>query len=591
MDSSDLLIEQKYKVPIERINPFGKDELIDFQVFLSYINKFLSKIDYEIITKSFYFCYDNHKHIKRISGEPYYTHPLKVAISLITDFGVTDCEIIAAALLHDTIEDVDGVNYELLNEKFGKNIAVMVEAVTKIKGVKTRTMDKGATYSKLFLALIKNVMVIIIKLADRLDNLRTLHYLDKAHQEAIGYETLNFYTPIAYRLGLSKIRKDMEDLSLFFIDRNSFNILRQALENKQKIFIEFIKNFFHQISQKLNEHKIKYIITIEHKHIYEIYKMIEQGKNLNEIDNFYSIVITLQSNDTAECYRVYGIIANIFGPVNNLIDYISRPRINLYRALHSTHFGPGRKLVEVIIRTEDMDKIASDGISAVYSVNKDYKPINFNENEVEAWVKWMQDILEAGEEDAIQKIWGSIKLNLYEEEITTHVKDHASINLPKGSCIVDLAFAINDDLGFHSISAKVNNEIKNLDYILNNNDYIKIISSPNTRPAFEWQNWVITNNAVIKLHNYFKVNNSQNNSIFLQNTFQAKLKLICENRNNALFEIRNIIGIENINRIYLFTTSSFIEAAIQLSLQDKQYYNIIFNKLLSIKGLKSIEKI
>ena len=382
MTENKIIIEPIYEIPLEKQNPFGNNTMEDLSYLLTLCNKYCPSCDINLITKAFYFCVDNHKNDLRKSGEPYYTHPLKVAISLIIDFSVTDSQSLVAALLHDTIEDVQNVTNDIVRQKFGEEILNIVDAVTKIKGAKTRTMDKTATYGKLFLALIKDVRVILIKLADRLDNMKTLFYLNESKQKAIAKETLNFYTPFAQRLGLTKVKKQLEDLSLYFIDKQTFNNIHTALIEKRNIFLGFIKNFLVTINSKLTERNIPHTLTMEHKHVYEIYTMLQQGRALDEIDNFYSMVIVLSTNDYSEAYRAYGIIANIFGPVSSLDDYISRPKINLYRALHSTHIGPNRKLIEVIIRTMDMDYIVDKGIVATNQLTKQAKPLSLDEQDV-----------------------------------------------------------------------------------------------------------------------------------------------------------------------------------------------------------------
>ncbi|MFC2132044.1 HD domain-containing protein [Bacteroidota bacterium] len=611
MESKQIKIEPFYELPLEEENPYGKDILDDLNALLTNCTKYIVNPDFEKITKAYYFCVDGHRHIKRESGEPYYTHPLKVSLSLMKDFSVHDTASIIAALLHDTIEDVEGITIELVESKFGKDVARIVDGVTKIKGTMTRQMDKAATYGKLFLALVKDIRVIIIKLADRLDNMRTLFYLRDEKQKAIAYETLNFYTPFAQRLGLTKIKKNFEDLSLYFIDKRAFNNIHESLEQKRNVFINYIKNFLAQINQKLNERNVAHVLTIEHKHVYEIFTMIEQGKPLEEIDNFYSMVITLKTNDYSEAYRAYGIIANVFGPVSSLDDYIARPKINLYRALHSTHFGPGRKLIEVIIRTEEMDRIVERGIIEYAFPNKVSKPsggkpsggepLALDEAEVVEWVDWMQDVIHTGEKDAIQKIWGSIKKNLYEDDITIHIKDAEGMHpeqsrlesyvLPIGACPIDLAFAISENLALRCISVKVNDVVKSLDYELKNNDYVEIITSPKSEPSPEWQNFVITNKAVVKLHNYFKDYKSEKITYKVADKDIIKLRVKAEDRKGLLNDIRAEIGIENIRRVYLFTSNSEFEGLFHIQFDNNYSINALFTKLLSVKGIRGIERI
>jgi len=581
-----------YELELEKECPYGRDVNEDLRLLLDQCRKSIVDFDEILITKAFNKCVNDFAGQVRSSGDPFYTHPLKVAISLMRDFDFGENKTIVASLLHDSVEDNHEVTIESIEEEFGAEIARIVDGVTKIKGEKTRQMDKAATYKKLFEALVQDVRVILIKLADRLDNMRTLYHLSQKHQKAIGHETLNFYTPFAQRLGLIKIKMKLEDLALYFTDRTAYNEIKPALDNKRKDFLSYIQNFYDKITQKLTESSIDHVLTIEHKHVYEIFKMLEQGKTLNDIDNFYSMVITLNNNDYTECYRTYGIIANLFGPVSSLDDYIARPRINLYRALHSTHFGPGRKLVEVIIRTEEMDRIAEFGIAAMYRLKETNKAFEFNESGSGNWISWMEQIIEDNDEDAIEKIWGSIRMNLYQNEIIVHTKDGHSYSLPKGSCPLDLAYAVSYDSGIHCISAKVNGQLKSLNYELDDHDQVELISSPNSLPSPEWQDFVITHKAVVSLYNYFKNTNDLKSIGKPSNERKSvKFRIIGEDRSGILNDITSVLGEINIQRINLASSDSVFEGAFTLSLRQESSINSIFAKLLNIKGLKGVERI
>ncbi len=590
MFEENVYIEAILDVPLEKENIFGKDIFEDLNILLSICIKYIQDPDIENITRAFYFTYDAHKGIKRSSGEPYYTHPLKVVKYLLEDLAFYDNASVIAALLHDTVEDNKHITLENIQEKFGTEIAHIVDGVTKIKGKITQNLDKAATYSKLFENLIQNVRVILVKLADRLDNMKTLQHLPRKKQLEIAEETLNFYTPFAQRLGLTKVKKQLEDLSLYFKDEKKFNEINNKLKEKRLVFIDNIRNLFATVTQKLNERNIPHIITIEHKHIYEIYKMIESGKSLDKIDNFYSLVIIIKSNDFSEAYRTYGIIASLFGPVSSLDDYIARPKINLYRALHSTHFGPGNKLIEVIIRTEAMEKIDEKGILGYHTITNLLKPLLMENQDIIEWLEWMKDLINSGDPDAIQQIWGSIKINLYDDDLIAHTKDGKSYHLPKGSCPIDLAFNISDDVGYHCISAKVNDQIKSLDYEIQNNDHVEIITSPKSKPDPKWQNFVITHKAVVKLHKYFKNYNLAKNNNEDKNLNTINIRIKADARKNLLDDIKFEIGQNNIQRIYLHNFNSEFEALIKVN-KSATNTNNIFTRLLLVKGIISAEKI
>lgn len=577
---------------LEKESPFGRNQAKDLQVFLSYCKKNIINPDEDLLIKAFDFLVYAHENQYRASGEKYYTHPLKVAILLMEDFGIKEENVICAALLHDAVEDNKSIKLSDLEKIFNKDIAFLVDGVTKIRGKKTKGLNKAATYGKLFMAMVQDPRVILIKLADRYDNMRTLEHLEYEKIDRIGNETLNFYVPFAQRLGLLKIKRDLENLSLYFTNRSAFETIRPALEDKRRDFMMYILNFHDKLKAKLNQHNINHALTIEHKHEFEIYRMMQNGRTLDEIDNFYSIVIMLYTSDYTECYRAYGVVANIFGPVSSLDDYIARPKINFYRALHSTHFGPEGRHVEVIIRTEEMDKIAEGGISALYSLDKVYKLPQLEEQDVAEWVNWMQDIIEHDEQDAISKIWGSIRINLYEDEITVHTNKGHTFQLPKGSCPVDLAFAISKETGFHTISAKVNKEIKSLDYELKNNDEVEIITSPNSKPLPEWEDHVVTHRAIISLYSYFKLFPDMKRH---KNEIPAKkfikIRITGEDRPGMLHDITKELGQVNILRINIYTSNSVFEGAFTLNVSDPIYLNTLFSKLTALKGLRGVEQI
>ncbi|NLO18643.1 MAG: HD domain-containing protein [Ignavibacteria bacterium] len=591
MSENSLPIELIYELDFEHHCAYGQDQEKDYEVLIEQCRSTIKDLDEQLIRKAYLYSLDAHRLTKRLSGDLYYTHPLKVALFLMTLISYGDNQSVAAAMLHDIVEDVSSISLQDIEKEFGAEIAQIVDGLTKISGKKTRREGRYATYTKLFTALVKDIRVILIKLADRYDNLRSLHLFTEKRQREVAEETLNFYVPFAQRLGLSKIRKQIEDFSLYYTNKEIYNSIKKALADKRRDFINFMKSFTSQIELKLNEKEINHIITIEHKHVYEIYRMLEQGSQISEIDNFYSLVIVLQSNDFAECYRAYGVIANIFGPVSTLEDYIARPKINFYRALHSTHISTERKLVEIIIRTEEMDKIADGGIAAVFSLKEGHKALELEEEDIEEWISWMNEIIQEGEEDAIQKIWGSIRMNLYEDDIIVHSKCGVSYRLPNGACPIDLAFLISDEKAYHCIAAKVNGETKALNYELKNNDYVEIISSPHSMPSEDWQNYVVSHKAVVKLYNYFKSNELKGINISRIDNSLPKFKVVAEDRHNVLNDIKNAFGVENISRINISSNNSIFEGVFTVSNKDENFLNLLFTKLFSVQGIKQVEKI
>ncbi len=582
-----------YKLELEKECPYGKDLEADREILLEKCRNYHEPLDIELITKAYNFCVKEFKNITRISGDPYYTHPLKVALIMFDEINFADTASIAAALLHDVVEDREHITKETIAELFGDEIAEIVDGVTKIKGVKTQSLDKAATYSKLFESLIHDVRVILIKLADRLDNLRTLQHMREEKQKIIGRETLKFYTPFAQRLGLIKIKRKLEDLSLYFAERDKYEDIKEALDLKQKEFLGLMQELEAKISTSLNEKGVKHILALEHKHVYEIYRMIEQGKDVKDIDNFFAVVVKLLSNDYTECYRAYGVIANLLGPVHSFEDYITKPKINFYKALHSTHFTENRRLVEIIIRTEEMDNLVETGMVGLLSIKSAASNFDFDSKDLEEWKQWMQDLVNEGEEDAIEKIWGTILMNLDNEYITVFSHERESYNLPVKSTPLDLAFAISEYHGLHCVSAKVNDRLKGMQYELQENDIVEIITSPNSTPDPDWINYVLTFKAVVKLHKYFKnIKKEQEKETIEQLTHEVRFRVLGDDRLGMLSEITSAIGQINILRINLYKTAdNLFEGIFTVNLQNEEVVNELFVRLLSIKGMKSVEVI
>ncbi len=580
-----------YKLELEKECPFGQDVESDLNILLDKCRNYSAEIDEDLVRRAYYFCVDEFKTINRISGDPYYTHPLKVALIMIDELNYADNESIAAALLHDVVEDRPEITKETIIEQFGSDIANIVDGVTKIKGETTQKLDKAATYTKLFESLVKDVRVILIKLADRLDNMRTLHYMRPAKQKIIGDETLKFYTPFAQRLGLIKIKRKLEDLSLYFADRDKYEYIKNKIAEKQNDFLTLMRELESQISTSLNEKNIEHALALEHKHVYEIYKMMEQGSNLNEIDNFFSVVIKLMSNDYSECYRAYGIIANLLGPVRLFEDYISKPKINFYKALHSTHFTMNRRLVEIIIRTEEMDNLVETGMVGLLSIKSAASNLNFLKEDLKEWEDWMKDIVNEGEEDAMEKIWGTIRMNLDSEYITVYTAAREMHHLPVKASPLDLAFAVSEEDGLHCVSAKVNGQLKSMQYELAEDDVVEIITSPNSVPDEEWKNYVITFKAVVKLHKYFKSTEKKEEKIEEKpKIHEVKFRILGDDRLGMLSEITSAIGQINILRINLYKTAeNLFEGIFTVNLPNEDIINELFVRLLSVNGMHSVE--
>ncbi|HRP01053.1 MAG TPA: HD domain-containing protein [Candidatus Kapabacteria bacterium] len=588
-----------FELEYDEKSPFGKDPDKDCEFLLEASRKVNSNLDITKIKTAFYYCVEKHKDVKRKSGYPYYTHPLNVALILVREFSFQDTNSIIACLLHDTLEDVEGLLKSEIEDLFGDDVAEIVDAVTKIShdqiqkeaGV-SKELLKGLTYRKLFIALVKDVRVILIKLADRLHNMRTLHYMSESSQKRISDETLNFYVPIAHRLGLNKIKMELENRAFYYIDRENYEAIRVALTTKRRDFINYIRVFSDLIQDSLNQNNLRHTLTIVHKHEYEIYKMISDGKSLSDIDNFYSIVIVLNTNDIHECYRAHGVLANAFN-TTSFIDYISHSKIDWYKSIYTELIGPDGKRIELLIRTEEMEKIAEEGFAAKYSFKSGrIRELNFTDKEIDNWGEWMQDIITDLGEQASQIIWDSIKVNIFDSALNVYTKEGTSISLPQGANLIDFAFALSTETGLRCVTGKVNGVIHDLNYKLKQGDQIEIIKSPNAFPKEEWQKEVVSHRAISGLHKYFKsVIKDDKPSDIWQKNFEARLIIKGEDRARMLYDITEAIGKTNIRRIQLDTSGNIFDGAISVYVIDEDELNRVFIKLLGIRGIKSVEKI
>lgn len=577
----------------EEQSSLGKDPNADLTLLLDECKAKSQNLDLALIEKAFWYCHKHHNGVTRKSGVPYYTHPLNVALILLKEFPTNDAQTIAASLLHDVVEDVEGIKVHHIEEEFGKEVGEIVDAVTKIRHEAINKMaSKTLTYRKLFLALVRDVRVVLIKLADRLHNIRTLHYLRPEKQKEIALETLNFYTALAHRLGLTKIKMELENQSFYFSDKLAYESIRQELNEKRRDFIRYIQNFMSHIEKNLNIHNIRHTLSIIHKHEYEIYNIMQEGKGLGDIDNFYSVVIIIDSDDISECYRAHGVLVNAFSSIN-FLDYIANSKLDWYKSLISEVIGPDGKKVEIIIRTAEMEKIAEEGFAAQFNLTSGRKrSLGITEQEIEDWGTWMQDIIENDEENATPIIWDSIKVNIFDSELTVYTKDGSLVKLPKGASVLDFAFLRGDDYGFKCISSKVNGVVRDISYKLLNGDQIELILAETIRPKPEWQQYVVTHRAVVKLHKFFKENPIiQINESDIQENFDVVIKIIGEDKEGMLGQITSAIGSNNMKRISLDSHGHLFEGNIMLMVKNQKELNKLFAKLLMIKGIKSVERI
>ena len=482
-------------------------KISNFEQLYKKLQKYIkNEEELEEIKKAYLFANEKHKGQKRISGENYIIHPLNVAY-ILSDIHA-DSKTIEAALLHDTIEDCD-VTKEELETKFGQEVAKLVESITKINKLNFSGDNEAviANQRKILVGMTEDVRVIILKLADRLHNMRTLWALSEKRQKANAKETLDIFTPIAHRLGINSIKSELEDLSLRYLKPDVYYQIVEKL-NKTKVERDnYIVEMMNSVSKILNEHGLKHEIKGRSKSIYSIYKKLDKGKSFNEIYDLLALRVFV--NTEAECYQVLGLIHSKFRPIpKRFKDYIAMPKTNMYQSLHTTVFGIDGQLFEIQIRTYEMDKVAENGIASHWS----YKEGKSNmQNEMEQKLQFFRVIMELKNEETEEQFVDSVKEDVLKDSIYVFTPMGDVIELPKGSTPIDFAYRVHSKVGDTTIGAIVNNNIVPLDYQLQDNDIVKINTNKSSTPSKEWLNIVKTTQAKNKIKAFFNKTTKEDN--------------------------------------------------------------------------------
>lgn len=460
----------------------------------------LSDEDKDLIRKAFDLAAEAHKEQRRKSGEPYIFHPISVAQIVADEIGLGATSI-ACALMHDVVEDTE---YTLtdIERLFGNKIAKIIDGLTKISVLNNQELSiQSENFRKLLLTLSEDIRVIIIKIADRLHNMRTLGSMPEKKQLKIASETTFIYAPLAHRMGLYNIKSELEDLSLKYTNpKDYFDIARQ-LEDTQKKRRKYIQEFSDKISNVLNQEGLSYEIKGRPKSINSIYrKMNSQNISFDEVYDKFAIRIIYKSEPKDEkfiAWKIYSIITDIYSPnPRRLRDWIIQPKSTGYESLHITVMGPGGKWVEVQIRSERMDEIAEKGIAAHYKYKENYK---VEENKVDRWINQVREILENQDNQETSEFIDNFKLNLYSKEIYVFTPQGDVISLPKGSSPLDFAYAIHTNVGDSCLGAKINGKLYPLSHELNSGDQVEIITSQNQKPKMDWLDYVKTGRAKTKI--------------------------------------------------------------------------------------------
>lgn len=468
----------------------------------------------ELIQKAYDFAYEHHKRQFRKSGEPYVIHVIQVANTL----ALMHCgpKTIAAGLLHDTVEDCQGVTTDTITELFGQEIATLVDAVTKIGAIKFKDEEEylASNHRKLFIAMAKDIRVILIKLADRLHNMRTLQYMRPEKQKKIARETLSVYAPIAHRLGISEIKNELEDLSFKYLDYKKYEEIKDLVKQRESDRNEQVHEMISDIESIMQEYNIQYRIFGRSKHFYSIYKkMVTKNKRFEEILDLLAIRIVTDS--VVHCYEILGYIHAKYRPIpGRFKDYIAMPKANMYQSLHTTIVEPEHgNIFEIQIRTEEMDAIAERGVAAhwKYKENRNYTP-EYEQKEIEDKLSWFRDFSMMTDEESEDPLeyMNVLQKDIFEANVYCLTPRGKVIALPSGSCPIDFAYRIHTEVGNKTVGAKVNGAIVPLNTPLKTGDVVDILTNNNSvGPSADWIKIVKSGHARNKIRTFLQKQEQQ----------------------------------------------------------------------------------
>lgn len=485
-----------------------KDKDVEFKHLIDTIHSYLPKAKCDDVTKAYQLAEEAHKDQRRVSGEPYILHPLAVA-QILADMKI-DTTTITASLLHDVVEDT---LYTLddLKKMFGKEVAFLVDGVTKLSRLNYRTKEDQQLNSmrKMFLAMAKDVRVVVIKLADRLHNMRTLRYMRSDKQKRIAQETLEIFAPLAHRLGIFNIKWELEDLSFRYLEPDKYYDLVDQMKQKRHVREEIVNEAIDVLKKALDEAHIHCEINGRPKHFYSIYKkMKKDNRDLSQVYDLFAIRVIV--DDVKDCYGVLGIVHSLWKPLPyRFKDYIAMPKPNNYQSLHTTVIGTRGQPVEIQIRTWEMHRIAEYGVAAHWR----YKEGNqtANKDAFDEKMGWLRNLLEWQDTSNPKEFVNALKLDAFSDEVFVFSPRGDVIDLPQGAIPIDFAYRIHTDVGHRCVGAKINGKIVPLDYKLKNGDIVEIITSKVGKPSLDWLNIVGSSESRSKIRSWFKKENREEN--------------------------------------------------------------------------------
>ena len=532
-----------------------------YNELIAKVRKYHPSTNVTQIEKAYQIAYNAHKEQVRKSGEPYIIHPICVAM-ILADLEL-DKETIVGGLLHDVVEDTAMTLKDIENE-FGSEVALIVDGVTKL-GQLSYSSDKvelqAENLRKMFLAMAKDIRVILIKLADRLHNMRTLKYMKPEKQKEKARETMDIYAPIAQRLGISKIKIELDDLALRYLEPDVYYNLAKNIASKKSEREAFVRSIVDEVSHHMEEGGIKCEVNGRVKHFFSIYrKMVNQDKTLDQIYDLFAVRILVDS--VKDCYAALGLIHEMYKPIpGRFKDYIAMPKPNMYQSLHTTLIGPSGQPFEIQIRTYEMHKTAEYGIAAHWKYKEDPNGVNIETNE-EAKLTWLRQILEWQKDMSDNREFMSLlknDLNLFSESVYCFTPAGDVKNLPNGSTPIDFAYSIHSAVGNKMVGARVNGKLVTIDYVIQNGDRIEVITSQNSRgPSRDWLGIVKSTQAKNKINQWFKTQNKEENIL----RGKEQLERYCKTKNLVISELLKQEYMEKVIRKYGFRDWDAVLAAV-----------------------------
>ncbi|TMI96808.1 MAG: bifunctional (p)ppGpp synthetase/guanosine-3',5'-bis(diphosphate) 3'-pyrophosphohydrolase, partial [Bacteroidetes bacterium] len=493
------------QLPKYNLNEEQEKKLIlrEYRALLRGLKEKLKPGDKRLIRLAFEMAVEAHKTMRRKSGEPYILHPIAVARICVEEIGLGVRSTICS-LLHDTVEDTD-ISLEDIEREFGNEIARIVDGLTKISNViDVNASQQAENFKKILLTLTDDPRVILIKLADRLHNMRTLDHMKSDKQLKISSETVYVYAPLAHRMGLYNIKTEMEDLAMKYLEPDAYKEIARKLAETKKERSRYINEFIKPLKDKLDKAELKFEIYGRPKHIHSIQnKMKKKGVSFEEVYDLFAIRIILEStpeNEKGDCWKVYSIITDEYTPApERLRDWLSNPKSNGYEALHTTVMGPQGKWVEVQIRTKRMNEIAEKGLAAHWK----YKEGSADENRFDKWFQQIREVIGNQDTDSVDFLQ-DFKTSFLAEEIYVYTPKGDVKMLPVNSTSLDFAFSIHSAIGVKTIGAKVNHKLVPLSHKLRSGDQVEIITSNKQKPSEDWLNFVVTSKAKGRIRDALK---------------------------------------------------------------------------------------